>query len=95
MDDVNVTLTLASAADSPRPLVLTPGQDLRGYVTAILGRTLLFFITFSSVLAVLLILGVYALQDKPEKPVPAKTAAREEVKPPEKPAEVKPPEETP
>jgi cytoskeletal protein RodZ len=45
-------------------------------------------------LAVLLILGVYALQDKPEKPVPAKTAAREEVKPPEKPAEVKPPEES-
>ncbi len=46
-------------------------------------------------LAVLVILGIYAFQDKPEKPVPAKTAAREEVKPPEKPAEVKPPEETP
>lgn len=46
-------------------------------------------------LAVMVILGVYALQDKPEKPVPAKTAAREEVKPPEKPAEVKPPEEPP
>lgn len=46
-------------------------------------------------MAVIVILGVYAFQDRPEKPQPAKTAAREEVKPPEKPAEVKPPEEPP
>jgi phosphate transport system permease protein len=56
MNDANLTLTLAPAAEPPRPLALTPGQDLRGYLGAILGRALLFFITFSSVLAVLLIL---------------------------------------
>jgi phosphate transport system permease protein len=62
MNDGNVTLTLAPAADSPRPLALTPGQDLRGYLTAHLGRAFLFFITFSSVLAVLLILVFVVLQ---------------------------------
>lgn len=46
-------------------------------------------------LAVLIGLGIYAFQDRPERPVPAKTAVREEARPPEKPAEVKPPEEPP
>ncbi len=44
-------------------------------------------------LAVVIALGIYAFQDRPEKPVPAKTAVREEARLPEKPAEVKPPEE--
>jgi cytoskeleton protein RodZ len=44
-------------------------------------------------LAVLIGLGIYAFQDRPERPVPAKTAVREEARLPEKPAEVKPPEE--
>jgi phosphate transport system permease protein len=69
MNDGNLTLTLGPAAegsqtqgnafgnpDSPRPLALTPAQDLRGYLGAHLGRAVLFFITFTSVLAVLLIL---------------------------------------
>ena len=69
MNDADVTFTLAPAAegsqtqcnafgnpDSPRPLVLTPGQDVRGYLSAFLGRAVLSFMTFSSVLAVLLIL---------------------------------------
>ena len=46
-------------------------------------------------LAVVIVLGIYAFQDRPEKPLPAKTAVREEARPPEKPAEVKPPEEPP
>ncbi len=45
-------------------------------------------------LAVVVVLGVYALQDKPVKPPPARIAI-EEAKPPEKPAEVKPPEASP
>jgi phosphate transport system permease protein len=43
-------------ADPCRPLALTPTENLKGYLGAHLGRGLLFFITFSSVLAVLLIL---------------------------------------
>lgn len=46
-------------------------------------------------LAVVIVLGIYAFQDRPEKPLPAKTAVREEARPPERPAEVKPPEEPP
>ncbi|NPV05403.1 MAG: DUF4115 domain-containing protein [Syntrophaceae bacterium] len=46
-------------------------------------------------LAVVIALGIYALQDGPKKPVTAKPAPREEIKPPEKPAEVKPPAEPP
>ncbi len=49
-------LTLEPAADQRRPLALTPGQDLLGYVGSYLGRALLFLITATSVLAVLLIL---------------------------------------
>ena len=56
MSDTNLTLTLEPAADTRRPLALTPGEDLKGYIGAHLGRALLFFITFTSVLAVLLIL---------------------------------------
>jgi phosphate transport system permease protein len=56
MDNKNITLALEPAAGVNRPLVLTPGQDLWGYAASHLGRALLFFITCSSVLAVLLIL---------------------------------------
>jgi len=56
MDYPGLTLTLEPAADSRRPLVLTPGEDLRGYVLSHLGRAALFVTTCTSVLAVLLIL---------------------------------------
>jgi phosphate transport system permease protein len=56
MNDANITLTLEPVAGTPRPLALTPAEDLRGWLAAHLGRAFLFFITFSSVLAVLLIL---------------------------------------
>jgi phosphate transport system permease protein len=56
MDNHNLTLTLGPAATRRRPLALTPGQDLGGYIASGLGRALLFLITCSSVLAVLLIL---------------------------------------
>ena len=46
-------------------------------------------------LAVVIALGIYAFQDRPEKPVPAKTTVREETRLPEKPAEAKPPEAPP
>jgi len=56
MSSAELTLTLEPAADSPRPLALTPGQDLRGYIASHLGRAVLFLLTFTSVLAVALIL---------------------------------------
>jgi phosphate ABC transporter permease protein PstC len=56
MNNAEIHLTLEPAAETPRPLVLTPGQDLRGYLLAHLGRAALFLLTFTSVLAVLLIL---------------------------------------
>ncbi len=56
MDNESRTLTLEPAADSHRPLALTPGEDLIGFVGSYLGRALLFLITATSVLAVLLIL---------------------------------------
>jgi phosphate transport system permease protein len=56
MSNTELNLTLEPAADTPRPLALTPGEDLRGYLLAHLGRAVLFLITFTSVLAVLLIL---------------------------------------
>jgi phosphate transport system permease protein len=43
------------AAGFTRPLLLTPSQDLLGFVSGHLGRTILFLITTVSVLAVLLI----------------------------------------
>lgn len=65
MDSKNLTLTLGPAAGVSRPLALTPGQDLWGYVASHLGRALLFFITCSSVLAVLLILVFVILRAIP------------------------------
>ncbi len=56
MSSAELTLTLEPAADSPRPLALTPGEDLRGYVASHLGRAVLFLVTLTSVLAVVLIL---------------------------------------
>ncbi|MEN6337845.1 MAG: phosphate ABC transporter permease subunit PstC [Phycisphaerales bacterium] len=56
MNNAEIHLTLEPAAETPRPLVLTSGQDLRGYLLAHLGRAVLFLLTFTSVLAVLLIL---------------------------------------
>jgi len=56
MNNVNATPTLAPVANPCRPLALTPTEDLKGYLGAHIGRGLLFIITFSSVLAVLLIL---------------------------------------
>lgn len=47
--------TLAPAADSHRPLVLTPTEDIRGFLTLHLGRAALFLVTCTSVLAVFLI----------------------------------------
>jgi cytoskeleton protein RodZ len=45
--------------------------------------------------AVVIILGIYVFQDSGDKPNPAKTIARETVKPPEKPQESPPAEQTP
>lgn len=57
MADNDLTVTLEPAADAPsRPLVLTPGEDLLGFIAAHLGRALLFIVTCTSVLAVFLIL---------------------------------------
>ena len=47
--------TLAPAAESHRPLVLTPTEDIKGFLTLHLGRLALFLITCTSVLAVFLI----------------------------------------
>jgi phosphate transport system permease protein len=55
MESKDPTLTLKPAADLYRPLVLTPSQDLKGYILSHSGQVLLFFITCSSVLAVFLI----------------------------------------
>jgi phosphate transport system permease protein len=56
MNNADATVTLAPVAGTRRPLVLTPGENFKDYLGMHLGRGLLFFITFSSVLAVLLIL---------------------------------------
>ncbi len=45
----------AQAAEFNRPLLLSPGKDLRGYILSRLGRFFLFLVTFLSVVAVLLI----------------------------------------
>lgn len=55
MNEGKLTLSLEPAIGFSRPLALTPGQDLKGYLTAHAGRAALFLITCSSVLAVLLI----------------------------------------
>jgi phosphate transport system permease protein len=46
---------LQSAADLRQPLLLSPAEDLKGYLSQLLGRSVLFLITCTSVLAVLLI----------------------------------------
>jgi phosphate ABC transporter permease protein PstC/phosphate ABC transporter permease subunit PstA len=46
----------AAAADFDRPLLLTPGEDLFGYITGKIGSAALFITAATSVLAVLLIL---------------------------------------
>ncbi len=56
MKSTELSLTVEPAADTPRPLALTPGEDLRGYILTHLGRAVLFLMTLSSVLAVALIL---------------------------------------
>jgi phosphate transport system permease protein len=56
MNSAELNLTLEPAADTRRPLALTPGEDLKGYIASHLGRAVLFLLTFTSVLAVLLIL---------------------------------------
>ena len=47
--------TEPAAASLDRPLLLSPGEDLAGYVGNLVGRALLFLVAASSVLAVLLI----------------------------------------
>ena len=44
-----------AAAEFDRPLLLTPGQDLAGYLGARLGRAVLLLVTATSIVAVLLI----------------------------------------
>jgi phosphate transport system permease protein len=55
MNSAIQSLELEPAADKNRSLVLTPLQDLKGFLFHHLGRLLLFLITCSSVLLVLLI----------------------------------------
>jgi phosphate transport system permease protein len=55
MNEGKLTVALEPAVGFSRPLALTPGQDLKGYLAAHAGRAALFLITCSSVLAVLLI----------------------------------------
>ena len=54
MDSRSLTLTLGPSADRRRPLMLTPGEDLVGFIGSHVGRAVLFLITATSVLAVLL-----------------------------------------
>lgn len=55
MDNKDSVLTLKRAVDTFRPLVLTPREDLKGYLLAHLGRTLLFLIACTSVVVIFLI----------------------------------------
>ncbi|MBN1360882.1 MAG: phosphate ABC transporter permease subunit PstC [Sedimentisphaerales bacterium] len=64
--DRDVTVALEPAAEaSPRPLALTPGEDLLGFVGAYLGRALLLVVTCTSVLVVFLILVFVVLRSVP------------------------------
>jgi phosphate transport system permease protein len=56
MDRTDAVLTFRSVEKRRRSLALTPEEDLKGYIGAYVGRGVLFLITCSSVLAVLLIL---------------------------------------
>ncbi len=55
MGQGSVNDALMPAAESHRPLALTPTEDIRGFLAFHLGRTFLFVITCTSVLAVFLI----------------------------------------
>lgn len=55
MDNIAQNFELKPAADKKQSLVLTPLEDLKGFLFHHLGRLLLFLITCSSVLLVLLI----------------------------------------
>ena len=55
MTDIAHTPLPPSTAEITRPLLLTPGQDLVGYVLSILGRALLLAITSTSLVGILLI----------------------------------------
>jgi phosphate transport system permease protein len=65
MESRSFTLTLGPSADRRRPLALTPGEDLVGFIASYLGRAVLFLITATSVLAVLLILLFVILRSTP------------------------------
>jgi phosphate transport system permease protein len=65
MSDANEATAPGCAAGSFRALSLTPGQDLKGFIGAWLGRAVLLLITSSSVLAVLLILVFVVLRAIP------------------------------
>ena len=65
MNDVNEAIAPGQAADAHRPLSLTAEQDLRSFLGARLGRAVLFLITSSSVLAVLLIFVFVVLRALP------------------------------
>ena len=53
--DNTLSMPVKPRTETYRPLAMTPGQDLRGYLVSKLGRAALLLITCSSVLAVLLI----------------------------------------
>lgn len=55
MAEGSPTLTLKRAADTFRPLLLTPNQDLKGYILTHLGRMVLFLVACTSVVAIFLI----------------------------------------
>jgi phosphate transport system permease protein len=55
MNQGKLNIALEPAVEKYRPLALTPSEDLKGYIASHLGRAILFLITCSSVLAVLLI----------------------------------------
>jgi phosphate transport system permease protein len=55
MNQNNVTALLEPAAGRIRPLVLTPRQDLKGFILSHLGRTVLFAIASTSVILVFFI----------------------------------------
>jgi phosphate transport system permease protein len=65
MNDMNEATSSGYAAGACRPLSLTPGQDLKGFIGAHLGRAVLLLVTFSSVLAVLLIFVFVVLRAIP------------------------------
>lgn len=55
MAEHNLTETLPGASDFDRPLLLTPSEDLKGFVLNRAGAAVLFTVACTSVLAVLLI----------------------------------------